>query len=168
MKYNRKPRLLSKIGFRLNYNITDSSIKEIGYYYLKTLILKKESFILFVGGFWCRNCTPFVPILDEFLKENNMKCYAFDPRIGMRKTYASDIRFCKTKPQERMMQFISNHLNIDLEKRINQTYKLKVPIVLLFDAGESKLYWSKEYVSSDITNDVRKSIKEELKKLIKK
>ena len=164
MKVKYKPSLISKIGFKKEYNINDSNIKEIDYYELILRLEKQENFHLVVGGSWCPNCLAFYPALDKFAKLENLEVLSFDPRIGYKHKRKTDIRACKTKVQELHMQELTKLLNLDLPIRVNNTYQMRVPLYVNIKNGRVVGSWSKEYfphqMNEALTSEVIKELKE--------
>ena len=165
MKNRYYPTLLHKHGFKQKYNIDNSNISEISYYKLLSMLEKKKSFHLVIGGDWCPNCIAFYPILDEYAKEKNISVYSLNPRSGFKQKRKTDIRFCKTKDAEIKMQKLTSLLCLDLPLNVNNTYKLRVPTYIVIKDGTSNGYWSKEYFQWEINEDLKNSIKKELKEL---
>ena len=48
--------------------------------------MKKDSFILYVGGAWCPNCQAVTKFINDAAFETNQIVYNFDTRIGVEKT----------------------------------------------------------------------------------
>ena len=165
MKNSYHASLLAKYGFEKYYKIKDSSITEISYYKLISLLENKESFHLVIGGAWCPNCIAFYPILDEYAKEQKINVYSYNPRKGYKHKRINDIRFSKTKDTEQKMQKLSSLLCLDLPLNVNSTYKMSVPIYMPIINGKSVNFWSGEYFPWEITEELKEKIKNEIKLL---
>lgn len=159
MKHKYSYRISPYAKMNKRYGGYSFNFKPLTFYSLKSKLDQNESFIFFLGAPWCKNCRAIMPILNEVVNEMGKTIYVMDPRPYRQKTKQSDIRKQLTKETEKMMKYISSHLNIDLLKNTNDTYQLSIPFLTVFENGVARSYFNKEYVSSDITDELKKELK---------
>lgn len=166
MKHKYKSRIASIVNQKNRFGAFSNKIKPISYYTLLLKLEHKESFNLFIGGSWCKNCRAIMPELVEVL-ENKESIYLLDPRPFRRKRPYTDIRKCLTKNTEQMMLNISNHLCLDTSKRENGSYALRVPFIVRIDDGMGHNYFSEEYIKEEMTPEISNQVKSQLERVLK-
>lgn len=163
-KHKYEPSILSNKDLIIKYHYF-SNITEISYYKLKVMLESNESFILFIGGYWCPNCLAIMKALSETLVEKNKTIYLFNPRLGYNNKAKCDIRKAIDKDSETKLKFISSHMELDIPMNINNTYSFSVPFITKFENGKAVNYYSEEYPLIHSDEDEKK-IKEEIFRFI--
>ncbi len=167
MKHKYRSRITSYDKLVCRFGTYSRNIEQISYYTLKAKLDNNESFNLFIGGYWCPNCKAIMPALVDILNKYDYKIYMLDTRPYRRKRKYTDIRLQLNKSTEHMMQVISSHLMLDLEKKANNTYPLRVPFITRFENGMGKIYFSEEYKKEEMTPELEKQVKHQLEEILK-
>lgn len=112
--------------------------------------LKSDTFILYVGGYWCPNCQAVISFINDVAKELGIDVYNFDTRIGIDKSPDNDIRNCINKSYYSLYKRFINacgYVNPLGNKTENTDLdRMSVPTLLTYVKGELVGYSSKEYL----------------------
>lgn len=111
--------------------------------------MKKDSFILYVGGAWCPNCQAVAKFINDAAIETNQIVYNFDTRIGVEKTMESDIRNCFDKASYNLYKkFIEASSYVNPNQTVTENtdvYRMSVPTILVYQDGKLLDFISEEY-----------------------
>lgn len=166
MKHKYFPQIDEYKKLEQKFGVYSKNIEQISYYKLKTMIDNKETFNLFIGSFWCPNCTSIMSEVVETINSKSTKVYMLDPRVGYKKKKVTDFRKCLTIDSENKLRYLSAHLELPLNKRENDTYEIKIPFITKMENGIGKKYFSEEYFKKDIDEVKSEEIKNKLKNVL--
>lgn len=145
-------------------------MKILKYNELINKLKNKETFVLYVGGNWCKNCRPVYPIINEVSSE--FIIYNYDSRDN--KEEIDDIRKCNNELQTNQYKELINLLNyksldtVIVEGVDTKIPLLKVPTILAIKDGIVLEFLCKEYLEEEMNDYIINDYKIELTNVIKK
>ncbi len=112
--------------------------------------LKKDTFILYVGGSWCPNCQASAKFINIVAKELDIEeVYNFDTRISGLKTAEKDIRNCNDEAQTSLYRTLIEALNyVNPSGTVTEgtdIARLAVPAVFAVKNGKVEAVVVREY-----------------------
>lgn len=129
------------------YLENDQNIVSIEYQSLMKK-LKKDTFILYVGGSWCNNCQASLPFIQKSAINNDVIIYNFNPRL--KNEYEYDIRNCTNKTTlglyKRFIEMTKYQNPLGIKTENTDIDRMSVPTVLAYKKGKMVGYVTREYL----------------------
>ena len=172
--------LYDKPNYALEYQYleNDQNIASIEYQSLMKK-LKKDTFILYVGGSWCNNCQASLPFIQKIARKNDVIIYNFNPRL--KNDYEHDIRNCTNKTTlslyKRFIEMTKYQNPLGVKTENTNIDRMSVPTVLAYKKGKMVGYVTREYLydgnilyleSDEVKVDYSASYLDELSELFNK
>lgn len=145
-------------------------MNEIKYIELIDKLDNNDSFVLYIGGNWCKNCRPIYPIIKQ--KSLNTIIYNYDSRDN--KEEIDDIRKCNNELQIKQYKELISKLNYKSNNTVVvndidlQIPLIKVPTIFAVKHGKIIDSLTKEYLEEDLTDDIINDYEISLNNIIEK
>lgn len=135
-------------------NDENNVLHSTSYNELMSKLEGKDTFLLYIGGYWCPNCQAIIHFLNEEAKSNDKIIYNFDTRIASTKEPTDDIRNCNNEAQTKLYSDLINILDYQSESFTPNTeiYRMSVPAIFAIKEGKVVSFISNEYLY-DSLND---------------
>ncbi len=150
----------------------------LDYNLFKHKINKKHSFVLYLGGTWCKNCRAINHVISNMSKENNINIYNLDSRIGDKEPI-DDFRKCNNEEQTNQYREFIELLNYKNEETVviedeefnlidTKLPKLSVPALIVINDGiliDTLIEEHEEGISSEVEIELKNKLNNLFKKL---
>ncbi len=126
----------------------------------------KDTFVLYIGGEWCKNCRPVSPFIKEL---SNKTFFNYDSRDN--KEAIDDIRKCNNEEQTKQYKNLIKKLNYNsIDKVVIDEVETNIPLIKvpsIFAIKEGKVVdiLTKEYLEEDLNEFIINEYKVDLNKL---